>query len=95
MHPRRSIPAEHFNAMLPELTQHFRVITPDPRAQGRSTDTEEPLTYAQIEHGETVVTKSNAKRRSEVVVVPWKDYIGSLRPATDHPRESMLYFRYR
>ena len=37
--------AENFNLMLPELTKHFRVITPDSRSQGRSTDTEEPLSY--------------------------------------------------
>ena len=38
--------AEHFNHMLPELTKHFRVITPDSRAQGRSTDTTElPVSY--------------------------------------------------
>ncbi|MCP5113076.1 MAG: alpha/beta fold hydrolase, partial [bacterium] len=36
---------EHFNLMLPELTKHFRVITPDGRAQGRSTDSNEPLSY--------------------------------------------------
>lgn len=40
--------AEHFNLMLPELTKHFRVITPDSRAQGRSTDTDEPLSYHQM-----------------------------------------------
>ena len=37
--------AEHFNRMLPELTKHFQVITPDSRSQGRSTDTDEPLSY--------------------------------------------------
>jgi pimeloyl-ACP methyl ester carboxylesterase len=37
--------AEHFNLMLPELTKHYRVITPDSRAQGRSTHTGEPLSY--------------------------------------------------
>lgn len=37
--------AENFNPILPELTRHYRVITPDSRAQGRSTDTEEPLSY--------------------------------------------------
>lgn len=40
--------AEHFNPMLPELTKHFRVVTPDTRAQGRSTDTDEPLAYRQM-----------------------------------------------
>lgn len=37
--------AENFNLMLPQLIKHYRVITPDSRAQGRSTDTEEPLSY--------------------------------------------------
>lgn len=37
--------AENFNLMLPELVEHYRVITPDSRAQGRSTDTDEPLSY--------------------------------------------------
>lgn len=40
--------AEHFNLMLPELRQHYRVITPDSRAHGRSTDTLEPLSYRQM-----------------------------------------------
>lgn len=37
--------AETFNRILPELSKHFRVITPDSRAQGRSTDSDEPLSY--------------------------------------------------
>ncbi len=37
--------AEGFNPILPEWTQYFRVITPDSRAQGRSSDTSEPLSY--------------------------------------------------
>lgn len=40
--------AEHFNPMIPELAKHFRVITPDSHAQGRSTDTDEPLSYRQM-----------------------------------------------
>lgn len=40
--------AEHFEHMLPELAQHFQVITPDSRAQGRSTDTDQPLSYRQM-----------------------------------------------
>ncbi len=40
--------AEHFALMLPELAQHFQVITPDSRAQGRSTDTDQPLSYRQM-----------------------------------------------
>jgi len=40
--------AEHFNPMLPELSERFQVITPDTRAQGRSTDTDEALSYRQF-----------------------------------------------
>lgn len=40
--------AENFNPMLPELSKHFSVITPDTRAQGRSTDTDLPLSYRQM-----------------------------------------------
>lgn len=38
----------NFKAMLPGLINHYRVITPDSRAQGRSTDTDQPLSYRQI-----------------------------------------------
>lgn len=37
--------AENFNPLHPNLTSHFQVITPDSRAQGRSSDSEEPLSY--------------------------------------------------
>ena len=40
--------ARDFDLMLPELTKHFLVITPDSRGQGRSTDTDEPLSYRQM-----------------------------------------------
>ena len=40
--------AEHFEHMLPELARHFQVLTPDSRAQGRSTDTSQPLSYRQM-----------------------------------------------
>ena len=40
--------AEHFALMVPELARNFRVITPDSRAQGRSTDTPDPLSYRQM-----------------------------------------------
>jgi pimeloyl-ACP methyl ester carboxylesterase len=40
--------ADHFAQMVPELAQHFRVITPDTRAHGRSTDTADPLSYRQM-----------------------------------------------
>jgi pimeloyl-ACP methyl ester carboxylesterase len=43
--------AAHFERMLPELTQHFQVITPDSRAQGRSTDSEQPLSYRSAGRG--------------------------------------------
>ena len=37
--------AEHFNFMLAGLAERYRVITPDSRTHGRSTDAEEPLSY--------------------------------------------------
>jgi len=40
--------AENFNLMLPELAEHFQVITPDSPAQGRSTDTDQPLSHRQM-----------------------------------------------
>jgi pimeloyl-ACP methyl ester carboxylesterase len=40
--------AEVFNRMLPGLTTHFQVITPDTRGRGRSTDTADPLSYRQF-----------------------------------------------
>ena len=40
--------AEHFNAMLPELSELYQIITPDTRAQGRSSDTDEPMSYRQF-----------------------------------------------
>lgn len=37
-----------FHRMLPGLTTHFQVVTPDTRGRGRSTDTADPLSYRQL-----------------------------------------------
>jgi pimeloyl-ACP methyl ester carboxylesterase len=37
---------ENFSTLIPELSQHFKVIAVDSRAQGRSSDSEKEITYA-------------------------------------------------
>lgn len=37
---------ENFELQIPELSKHFRIIAPDSRAHGRTTDSDQPLSYA-------------------------------------------------
>jgi pimeloyl-ACP methyl ester carboxylesterase len=77
--------AAHFERMLPALTQHFQVITPDSRAQGRSTDSDQPLSYRQLV--EDMVGLLDALGMAAAYVGGWSDGAAiALHLALYHPQ---------
>jgi len=46
---------QNFEYQIPELCRHFKVIAVDSRAQGKSTDSDQEITYARSHrHGKTL-----------------------------------------
>ena len=76
--------AENFNLMLPELSKHYRVITPDTRAQGRSTDADGPVSYRGMV--EDMIALLDALEIDSAYVGGWSDGAAiALHMAIYHP----------
>jgi len=75
---------DNFVYQVPELSKTYRVITPDSRGQGRSTDSDEPLTYHLM--AEDVVQLMDYLELQSAFIVGWSDggNIG-LDLAINHP----------
>jgi pimeloyl-ACP methyl ester carboxylesterase len=77
--------AENFNLMLPGLAKHYRVITPDSRAQGRSTDDDKPLSYLQMV--DDMIALLDALDIGSAYVGGWSDGAAiALHMAIYHPK---------
>lgn len=70
---------------VPEFSKHYRVITPDSRGQGRSTDAVGPLSYHAM--AEDMIALMDALQIKQAYVVGWSDggNIG-LDMAINHPK---------
>jgi pimeloyl-ACP methyl ester carboxylesterase len=76
--------SKSFRAMVPELMKHFQVITPDSRAHGRSTDSDQPLSYRQMV--DDMVGLLDALGIESVNAGGWSDGAGTgLHMAIHHP----------
>lgn len=75
---------DNFVYQVPEFSKTYRVITPDSRGQGRSTDSDEPLTYHLM--AEAVVQLMDYLELQSAFIVGWSDggNIG-LDLAINHP----------
>lgn len=77
---------ENFAFQIPELSRHFRVIAVDSRAQGKSTDSDQAITYALMASDmSALIGKLNL---GSVYVVGWSDggNVG-LELALAHPQQ--------
>lgn len=84
---------DNFEKQVPEFAQHYRVITPDSRGQGRSTDSEAPLSYHLM--AEDMVRLMDYLKLDSAYVVGWSDggNIG-LDMAIHHPERVRALVTY-
>jgi pimeloyl-ACP methyl ester carboxylesterase len=75
-----------FRCQIPELSQHFKVIAVDSRAQGKSTDSDKEITYALMASDMSALI--DTLKLGSVYVVGWSDggNIG-LELALAHPQQ--------
>lgn len=75
---------ESFDHQIPVLAEHYRVIAPDSRAHGRTTDSDKPLSYALM--ADDMLELLDLLEVNKVHVVGWSDggNIG-LDLAINHP----------
>lgn len=75
---------QQFDDLVPEFSRHFRVIVPDARAQGRTTDGPGPLTYHGMAEDFVALMDRLGIRRADVL--GWSDGgIVGLDLAIHHP----------
>ncbi len=75
---------DNFVYQVPEFSKTYRVITPDSRGQGRSTDSDEPLTYHLM--AEDVVQLMDYLELQSAFIVGWSDGGNiALDMAINHP----------
>ena len=73
-----------WKAQIPYLARHFRVLTFDPRGNGRSDRPQDPAAYAKREFAEDAVAVLDAAGVERATVVCWCHRAGILL-AADHP----------
>jgi pimeloyl-ACP methyl ester carboxylesterase len=62
---------ENFCLQIPELSKHFRIIAPDSRAHGRTTDSDQPLSYALM--ASDMAGLADELKLEKINIVGWSD----------------------
>ena len=76
--------AEYFHEQVPDFAQHYRVITPDNRGQGRTTDSDAPLSY-ELMMSDTLKLMDHLKIDSAYIVGHSDGAIIGIEMAIHHP----------
>ena len=85
--------ADGFYKQVPEFAQHYRVITPDSRGQGRTTDADAPLSYHLM--AEDTVRLMDYLKIDSAYIVGWSDGgIIGLDMAMHHPERVRALVAY-
>ena len=84
---------ESWSYQVPEFSKYYRVITPDSRGQGRSTDAAGPLTYHDM--AEDMIALMDALKIQSAYVVGWSDGGNTgLDMAIHHPQRVKALVAY-
>ena len=85
--------ADAFQKQVPWFAQHYRVITPDSRGQGRTTDSDAPLSYHLM--AEDMVRLMDYLKVDSAYIVGWSDGgIIGLDMAMHHPERVAALVAY-
>jgi pimeloyl-ACP methyl ester carboxylesterase len=85
--------ADAFQKQVPWFAQHYRVITPDSRGQGRTTDSDAPLSYHLM--AEDMVRLMDYLKLDSAYIVGWSDgAIIGLDMAMHHPERVKALVAY-
>jgi pimeloyl-ACP methyl ester carboxylesterase len=62
---------ENFGLQIPELSKHFRIIAPDSRAHGRTSDSDQPLSYALM--ASDMAGLADELKMEKIDIMGWSD----------------------